>query len=186
VTDCTRRPHDPKWREVARRVTPLWLQVGAFIARLPSDLDRQALDSMLLRLQRLPREGNESQRRALKRLRRIARRWLRLPWLRRRNNCYVRAFVQYRFLDTGGKPIRYHIGVEPPRHPGDRLRGHAWISVGGEAIDPPDERTRARMVPLLDYPPLDADGMVAGGASGARALEALPEELPLDAGERAG
>ncbi len=172
-----------RWDRLACRVIPLWLQVGVFIARLPANLDRQALDTLLCRLQTKPRARVDSRRRALRRLARLGRRWLRLPWLRQRNNCYVRAFVQYRFLDTGGEQIRYHIGVEPPRHAGDRLRGHAWVSIGGEEIDPPDPWIRARMVPLLDYPALEGDADRRD--AGSRALETLPEELPLDSGQGA-
>ena len=73
-----------------------------------------------------------SGRRRIARLRRLV---LRVPGLRARNTCYMRALTMYRFLDAGDATVRFHVGVEERDDPAVRLHGHAWVSVDGVVIE---------------------------------------------------
>jgi hypothetical protein len=58
--------------------------------------------------------------------------------LRARDTCYLRAFTLYRFLEAGEAPVGIHFGIERPRQGGDRLRGHAWVTVDGQLLEGPE------------------------------------------------
>ena len=74
--------------------------------------------------------------------------WLRLPFLRARNTCYLRAFTLYRFLDAGDRRVGIHFGIQPPAQPGDRLRGHAWVTVDGLLLEGPEEVARGGILEI--------------------------------------
>ena len=124
----------------------LALRVGWFLVHAPADLEGHDLRAFLNRLReaRRPRATDVGQ--GMQRIVRVRRAWLSLPLLRRRDTCYLRALILYRFLDGGGRQVLLHLGVEPPRAPGERLRGHAWVTVDGELLEGPPDADLARVV----------------------------------------
>lgn len=134
---------------------PLWAAVGHFVARAPARLARTALPVFLERLARQPgRTADEA------RVHRLTRRWLRVPGLRSRDTCYVRSLVLFRFLDPRGGDLRLHLGVDEPESPGERLHGHAWVSLDGRPLNPPGSLGRGRLREIYWF------SSVTGGASG--------------------
>ena len=119
-------------------------RIGWFIWRCPGDIERTDVIAFLaaLRAGRRPRAADVFASRT--RIVRLRDAWLRLPRLRRRNTCYVRAFTLYRFVDAGERDVRIHFGVEPGRS--DRLHGHAWVTVDGELLEGPPEVTDGSIV----------------------------------------
>lgn len=51
-----------------------------------------------------------------------------------RNTCYMRSMTLYRFLDAPSRQLRLHLGIERRSNLAERLRGHAWVSLGGRII----------------------------------------------------
>jgi len=121
------------------RDVPLALRLGWFVVRAPADLERRDVRAFLDRIRTARRLKASDVHESMQRIVRVRQAWLSLPVIRRRNTCYVRALALYRFLDGGGRHVGIHFGVEPPRVPGDRLRGHAWVTVDGEVIEGPPE-----------------------------------------------
>ena len=149
---------------------PLWLQIGIFIWRLPGALERQPLQVFLAGQGAGSRVRGRDVGAAVNRIIRIRRRWLRLgPW-KRRNTCYTRALVMYRFLDARGGDLRFHLGTEPARSAGANIHGHAWVSLDGRILEPLPVEIVGRVSTLYAYPPR------AGEASGGAALEGLAKE----------
>ena len=146
-----------RYRAFVHRPDDLWLalQIGYFMWRVPAMLRRRNLRSFLAHLRDSRRPAASSLEHSQERIARLRALCLRLPVLRSRDNCYVRALTLYRFLDAGPRPVRIHFGIEEQPDPRERLRGHAWISVGGQCFDAPDEiyNLRIREVPLA---PLEA------------------------------
>jgi hypothetical protein len=124
----------------------LAIQVGWFIVRAPADLEGHDLRAFIDRLRDAPRPPATDVIQGMQRVVRVRRAWLSLPLLRRRDTCYLRALVLYRFLDGGGRQVTLHLGVEPPRVEGERLRGHAWVAVDGEVLEGPPDADLARIV----------------------------------------
>jgi hypothetical protein len=122
----------------------LALRIGWFIWRCPGDIERRDLGTFLTRLRTGPRPRASNVVEARNRIVRLRSALLSLPLLRRRNNCYVRAFTLYRFLDAGGRPVGVHVGIEQGRS--DRLHGHAWVTVDGELLEGPPEVERGAIV----------------------------------------
>jgi hypothetical protein len=120
------------------------LRIGWFIWRCPGDIERTDVTAYLASLQTAPRPQATDVFTSRTRIVRLRDAWLRLPRLRRRNTCYVRAFTLYRFVDAGTRDVRIHFGVEPDRS--DRLRGHAWVTVDGEMLEGPPEVTTGSIV----------------------------------------
>lgn len=122
----------------------LAVSVGIFLARLPSLLGKTDLRSFIASLRE--RRGQRASR---DRINRMLSLWLRIPALRNRNTCYGRALTTYRFLETDGT-LRVHLGIERRTNLQERLRGHAWVSLNGELIDPPEPvaQGRIREIPL--------------------------------------
>ncbi len=77
--------------------------------------------------------------------------------------CYVRALTLYRFLDPGAALLRIHFGVEPGVDAADRLRGHAWISVGGDIFETPDPVRAGRVREIYGHPPEGSARAARGG-----------------------
>jgi glycosyltransferase involved in cell wall biosynthesis len=127
---------------------PLSLSIGRFVWSIPADLDRADLPSVLAQLDRarLPRSGG------IERITRLLQPWLRLRPLRGRDTCYVRALSLYRFLDAGSDELRIHLGVET-RPAGQRLRGHAWITLNGEAVGAPEPVRTGAVREIYSHPP---------------------------------
>jgi hypothetical protein len=128
------------------RDIPLALRVGWFLLRAPADLDGHDLRAFLDRMRDAPRPRAADLRQGMQRVVRVRRACLSLPLLRRRDTCYLRALILYRFLDGGGQQVMVHFGVEPPRAPGERLHGHAWVTVDGELLEGPPDADLARVV----------------------------------------
>jgi hypothetical protein len=76
--------------------------------------------------------------------------WLRRAPLRRFNTCYVRAIVLYRFLRGDDDAIQLHFGIETREQLHERLRGHAWVTLNGVALEapPPVQEGRIREIEL--------------------------------------
>ena len=144
---------------------PLALQMGLFIWRLSVPLERQGLAEFLGELARGRRPPCGDVDRAVARLARLRRRWLRLPGFRRRDTCYTRALVLFRFLDPGRGALRIHLGTEPPRAPGGNVHGHAWVSLDGRILEPLPEAVAQRVLPLYVSPPETTPGQSPGPAA---------------------
>jgi hypothetical protein len=134
----------------------LSLQLGLFIWRLPSWLDRQPLPALLDRLRAAPRPAAADLRSSVERIDRLSRPWF-ATLFRARNTCYVRSLMFCRFADACGPVLRIHLLVEPRRQPGDRLRGHAWVSAGAEFCEAPQPELLTRALRFYTYP-ADGDG----------------------------
>jgi hypothetical protein len=61
--------------------------------------------------------------------------------------------ILYRYLDPGEKNMSIHYVVEPPRNSGDRLHGHAWVTVAGEVLDVEDFSVVHRSSEIFRHPP---------------------------------
>jgi hypothetical protein len=143
-----------RWTAVVQRPEDLRfaLQLGWFLWRAPAGMQASHLAELLDQTARLPRPAALSPQASLERIERLSRPWLRLPWLRASNTCYLRALLLYRFLDPGDLPMQIVYAVEPDRTPGARLRGHAWVSVGDQPLGLADATIPARSRPLYVHP----------------------------------
>ncbi len=130
------------------------LQLAHFIWRLPVWIDRQPLPTLLERLHAAPRPPAADLRSSVARIDRLSRPWFSIVF-RDRNTCYVRSLMFCRFADACGPTLRIHFLVEPRRAAGDRLRGHAWVSAGGEFCEAPEPELLARARRLYTYPAED-------------------------------
>lgn len=126
----------------------LALRIGWFLYRLPPHMARTALPELLdgWALSRRPRQC------AAERILRLRR-----PWLAHvfpsHNTCYVRALCVYRFLTADARrSMRIHFGVEPGIEPGDRLRGHAWVTLDGELLEAPEPVLAGRVQEIYSHP----------------------------------
>jgi glycosyltransferase involved in cell wall biosynthesis len=137
---------------------PLWLAVGHFILRAPARLARSELPVFLKRVAAQPRDGTDFARVA-----RLSRRWLRLPLLRSRDTCYLRSFILFRFVDARDGDLCLHFGVDEQSVSGERLHGHAWVSLDGRALNPPATLVEGRLREIYRFSRLN------GGASKADA-----------------
>ena len=126
---------------------PAALRIGAFIARVPSILHRTDLQSALRTLRP---GGPGSPRYSFERIARLRALCLRASFFGARNTCYVRALTLYRFLDAPDDEVTLHFGIEHRNRGGDRLRGHAWVTLRGELLEGPDEVIlgRVREIPI--------------------------------------
>jgi hypothetical protein len=151
----------PKWtpRGFTQRVRRLFhepsdpflaLSIATFMWRAPGMLRRRNLRVFLRRLRELPRPSAPDAAASLERIQRLRGLCLRLPGMRSRDNCYVRALTLYRFLDARDRAVSVHFGIEEKEDPRERLRGHAWVSLDGELFEgPPDVIfTNIKEVPL--------------------------------------
>jgi len=131
----------------------LWLalRIGRFIHTLPEQLDQAALPAMLAQIAAAPRPPAPDLAAGVARIARLRGLWLRRRRYRGRDTCYLRALTLFRFLDTGGRPMHIHFGVEPDPAAG-RHRGHAWITVDGIAWEPPEAVVAERTRELFVYP----------------------------------
>jgi len=136
-------------RRTFRRPADVWLtlRIGWFVWRAPADLGGRDLPSFLDRLQRARRPPAPDPASAYERVARLRQPWLHLPGLRGRNTCYVRALTLYRFLDPGAGDLELHLAVEDGYDAGDRLHGHAWVSVDSVAFEDRPTTTR-RLLPV--------------------------------------
>lgn len=147
---------------------PLALKMGLFIWRLAVPMERQGLGEFLGELNRAGRPRCEDLERGMARIARLRRRWLRLPGFRRRDTCYTRALVMFRFLDAGTGVLRIHLGTEPPREAGGNVHGHAWVTLDGRVLEPLPEEIMRRVAVLYEFPPAEegrgeTDGRTAPG-----------------------
>jgi hypothetical protein len=126
----------------------LLLHIGASIAMTPSWVAKADLrDPRPLRKSRLrvplPRAEHE-------RIEWLRSWWLRRPLFQRFNTCYVRAIVLYRFLKAQDDEVELHFGIEKREQLHERLRGHAWVTLRGTALEapPPVYEGRIREIQL--------------------------------------
>ena len=132
----------------------LSLQLALFIWRLADRIERQPLPTLLDELRAAPRPRAADLRASVQRIDRLSRPWF-ATLFRARNTCYVRSLMFCRFADAGEQVLRMHLLVEPRREPGDRLRGHAWVSAGAEFCEAPPPEILARATRLYTYPAED-------------------------------
>ena len=155
----------PKWtplgftqrlRRIIKQPGDLWfaLQIYYFMWRAPVLLQQRNLRAFLAGLRTLPRPAAADPHSSRERILRLRALCLRLPTLRSRDNCYVRALTLYRFLEAGTHAVNVHFGIEERDDPRERLRGHAWVSVDGQFFEGPPEvrNARVREVPLARAP----------------------------------
>ena len=117
------------WERLGRLIqepadVKLSLQLGYFIWRVPDWLERMPLPQLLQNLDAAAPAATRGLDASLERVKRLSRPWFKLPMLRNRNTCFLRALMFYRFLDRQTSPRRIHFVVEQRRGPGERLRGH--------------------------------------------------------------
>ena len=143
---------------------PLWLAVGHFILRAPARLARTELPVFLARIAAQPRNGSN-----FPRIDRLTRRWLRLPLMRARDTCYLRSLVLFRFVDSNGSDLCLHFGVDEPGDTEERLHGHAWVSLNGQALNPPKTLTEGKLKEIYRFSMLTG-GSSASGATFAAAM----------------
>ena len=136
---------------------PLWLAVGHFIVRAPARMARSELPAFLDRVAAQPRDGSDFARVA-----RLTRRWLRLWPLRSRDTCYLRSLVLFRFVDAGDGELCLHFGVDEPRTGGERLHGHAWVSLKGRVLNPPDTLGEGRLKEIYRFSNLNGGSSTSG------------------------
>lgn len=156
---------------------PLWLAVGHFILRAPARLARTELPVFLARVAAQPRDGS-----GFPRVARLTRCWLRLPLMRSRNTCYLRSIVLFRFVDPNGGDLCLHFGVDEPHDSGERLHGHAWVSLNGQALNPPDTLKEGRLKEIYRFSTLNGGSSTSGATFAAAMLHdgaLLPASAPL-------
>ena len=140
-----RKPSDVAWL----------LRIGWFVLRLPADVERSHLEAFLGRVERAARPRAVDPRPGAERIARLRHPWLRVPGLRSRDTCYVRAFTLYRFLDPGAHDVQLRVGVEWHDQPGGVLRGHAWVTLDGGVLEGPpeaDAHDRLQLVEMRQRP----------------------------------
>ncbi|MEP7360074.1 MAG: lasso peptide biosynthesis B2 protein [Chloroflexota bacterium] len=127
--------------DTVRTVTDIpWLvRMGWFVLRLPDDVERKHLEEFLASIEIAPRPQANDAHAGAERIARLRQPWLRVPGLRSRDTCYVRALTLYRFLDRGTHDVQLRVGVEWHDRPGGVLRGHAWVTLDGEVLEGPPE-----------------------------------------------
>ena len=130
----------------------LSLRIGHLIWRLPALVDRYAWTALLAQLLAAPRPRAGDLRSSVRRIDRLSRPWF-ATLFRARDNCYVRSLMFCRFADPCGQVLRIHFLVEPRRATGERLRGHAWVTAGGEFCETPEAEILARAKSFYTYPP---------------------------------
>ncbi len=151
----------PAHRRLPGSGLPLWLAVGHFLVRAPARLARSELPPFLARVATQPRDGAN-----FIRIERLLRRWLRLFPLRSRDTCYLRSLVLFRFIDPRGGDLCVHFGVDEPR-PGDRLHGHAWVSLDGQPLNPPATLAEGRLREIYRFSTLNGGSSTSGATSAA-------------------
>lgn len=123
----------------------LAVAMAAFVVRLPHALAKTDLPMYLETLRRM-RRG----RAPLERVLRVRAAVLRV--LRRSDTCYARAFALYRFLDVAPGALELRLGLEPARHAGDRLRGHAWVLLDNALLEGPGDAIVQRSRDIVIQP----------------------------------
>ena len=129
---------------------PWLVRIGWFVLRLPSDVERTHLEGFLRRLATAPRPDAADAHLGAERIGRLRQPWLRVPGLRSRDTCYVRALTLYRFLDPGAHDIQLRVGVEWFDKVGGVLRGHAWITLDGQVLEGPPEADAHERLQLVE------------------------------------
>ena len=140
---------------LARQPRDLWLllRIAIFLRTAPARLERQGLAAMLRVMEGRPRPLCTDPAAGVRRIARLRNFVLRQPGFHSRDTCYLRALTLFRFLDAGGRDLRFQLAVEPGEADG-RQHGHAWITVSGESFEPPEAVQHGRTTHLFAYPPL--------------------------------
>jgi hypothetical protein len=129
----------------------LSLHLAHFIWRLPGRVERQPWQALLEDLLTAPRPSAADLRSSVERIDRLSRPWF-ATFFHARNTCYVRSLMFCRFASAHGQALRIHFLVEPRRAAGDRLRGHAWVTAGGEFCEKPKTEILMRAERFYTYP----------------------------------
>ncbi len=125
------------------------LRIGWFVIRLSGNVERTHLTDFLGGLRSAARPSAIDSRAGAQRIARLRQPWLRLPGLRGRDTCYVRALSMYRFLDAGAHDMQLRIGAEWFDRPGGALRGHAWVTLDRDVLEgPPGVDDHDRLMPI--------------------------------------
>lgn len=127
--------------------------IGFFIWRLPQAMQKEDLPGFLERIRQAHRPSAINLPASVDRIVRLRQPWFSLPRLSARNTCYTRAITLYRFLHSPEMKSKIHFGVEPARKPGDSTHGHAWVTVNGQMLEPPDPVVAGRVKELYVFPP---------------------------------
>ncbi|HYC21715.1 MAG TPA: lasso peptide biosynthesis B2 protein [Candidatus Bathyarchaeia archaeon] len=130
----------------------LALRIGRFLWTIPRELEREPMPRLLARLRAASRPRASDAEASLAMIARLRQAWLRLAQLRAYDTCYTRAFTLYRFIDPCGGALHIHLGVEPGIDPGDRLRGHAWVTLDGRILEPPPAVVEGRVREIYCHP----------------------------------
>jgi hypothetical protein len=130
-------------------------RLGLFLWRAPHELASRHLHDYLRELEQQRRRVARTRPRdaQLARIERIRQAWLRMPFFRTRDSCYLRSLTLYRFWNAGDEPMHLHFGVEERTVARSRRHAHVWISVGAQTFEgPPPDAGRLREVTLSEMP----------------------------------
>jgi len=131
---------------------PLIFRIGLFIWALPRAMEKSGLPDFLERIRHARRPKAVDLAAGMERIARLRQPWFRIPPLASRNTCYTRAITLYRFLCVSDGNLKIHFGLEPSRTPGDHTHGHAWVTVDGKILEPPDPLVAGHVKELYVYP----------------------------------
>lgn len=131
----------------------LFWRLGYFIWSAPGRLNRSSLPTLLKNYRSSPRPKAIDPNAAIDRINRLSQPWLRRSFFRARNTCYLRSLIMYRYLDPAGHDLRINFVVEPAINPGDRLKGHAWVTIDGAILESTAPDIIERTQQLYIYPP---------------------------------
>ena len=131
----------------------LFWRLGWFIWRAPGWLDQSGLPTLLKKFRSADRPKSIDPNAAIDRIERLSKPWLRRSFFRARNTCYLRSLMMFRYLEATGHDVRINFVVEPGLNPGDRLKGHAWVTLDGEIIQSTAPEVVERTRRLYVYPP---------------------------------
>lgn len=134
-------------------------RIGLFLVTVPRRMQQRSLSDLLAGLDAAHSQSPSDPQNQVERISRLRQAWLASPLMSARNTCYVRALTLYTFLDPGADEKRIHFGVESGMDEGDRIHGHAWVTLGGKLLEPPEPVLAGRVRELYSYPPQSQSGV---------------------------
>jgi hypothetical protein len=126
--------------------------MACFLSGVARRLGRTSLPAFLRSLRAAPRPSWPDGDGGAVRIARIRGALLGRRCFASRNTCFVRAATLYRYLDPGVGSLAFHLGVEEASDPGERMRSHAWVSLDGVPLEPPDALVRGTVREIFRYP----------------------------------
>jgi len=127
-------------------------KIGLFLMTVPRRMQRKSLSDLLIDLESTGSQTARDAQSQVERISRLRQAWLASPLMSSRNTCYVRALTLYTFLDAPANDKRIHFGVESGTDEGDRIHGHAWVTLGDKLLEPPEPVLAGRVRELYSYP----------------------------------